>query len=198
MTKRFFSIVSLLCVALCVMAEGRAKYVFFFIGDGMGVNQVYTAETYLAAVEGRIGIKELCFPSFPYSAYVTTYSATNGITDSSAAGTALACGHKTKNGALGVLKDLTTPITSIADWAREAGAAVGITTSVSVDHATPAAFYAHIGSRNEYYKIGEQLSRSPTTRLRVAPTSTSRPRTTASLSHAATKTIRRRTRSRRR
>ena len=50
MTKRFFSIVSLLCVALCVMAEGRAKYVFFFIGDGMGVNQVYTAETYLAAV----------------------------------------------------------------------------------------------------------------------------------------------------
>lgn len=160
MTKRFFSIVSLLCVALYVMAEGRAKYVFFFIGDGMGVNQVYTAETYLAAVEGRIGIKELCFPSFPYSAYVTTYSATNGITDSSAAGTALACGHKTKNGAEGVLKDLVTPITSIADWAHASGAAVGIATSVTVDHATPAAFYAHVASRSMNYEIGTQLTKS--------------------------------------
>ena len=160
MTKRFFSIVSLLCVALCVMAEGRAKYVFFFIGDGMGTNQVYTAETYLAAVEGRIGIKELCFPSFPYSAYVTTYSATNGITDSSAAGTALACGHKTKNGAEGVLKDLVTPITSIADWAHASGAAVGIATSVTVDHATPAAFYAHVASRSMNYEIGTQLTKS--------------------------------------
>ena len=136
------------------------KYVFYFIGDGMGVNQVNAAETYLGALEGRIGIKELCFPSFPYVGLVNTQSATNGVTDSAAGGTALASGNKTKNGALGVLKDLTTPVTCIADWAREAGAAVGITTSVSVDHATPAAFYAHIGSRNEYYKIGEQLTKT--------------------------------------
>jgi alkaline phosphatase len=142
------------------MAQGRAKYVFYFIGDGMGVNQVNAAETYLGHLDGRIGIQELCFPSFPYVGLINTQSATNGVTDSAAGGTALASGHKTKNGALGVLKDLTTPITCIADWAREAGAAVGITTSVSVDHATPAAFYAHIGSRNEYYKIGEQLTKT--------------------------------------
>ncbi|MBR4516228.1 MAG: alkaline phosphatase [Bacteroidaceae bacterium] len=160
MTKRLFSTLGILLIALAVLAEGKAKYVFYFIGDGMGVNQVNAAETYLGALEGRIGIKELCFPSFPYVGLVNTQSATNGVTDSAAGGTALASGNKTKNVALGVLKDLTTPVTCIADWAREAGAAVGITTSVSVDHATPAAFYAHIGSRNEYYKIGEQLTKT--------------------------------------
>ena len=157
MTKRFFSLLSILAFALTIFAEGKAKYVFYFIGDGMGVNQVNAAETYLGALEGRIGIQELCFPSFPYAGFVNTQSATNGVTDSAAGGTALASGNKTKNGALGVLKDLTTPITCIADWAREAGAAVGITTSVSIDHATPAAFYAHVGNRGDSYKIGEQL-----------------------------------------
>ncbi|MCR5435269.1 MAG: alkaline phosphatase [Bacteroidaceae bacterium] len=160
MKYRFLTLVSLFVMALGAMAQGRAKYVFYFIGDGMGVNQVNAAETYLGHLDGRIGIQELCFPSFPYVGLINTQSATNGVTDSAAGGTALASGHKTKNGALGVLKDLTTPITCIADWAREAGAAVGITTSVSVDHATPAAFYAHIGSRNEYYKIGEQLTKT--------------------------------------
>ena len=160
MKKRLFSFLSILVIALAAFAEGKAKYVFYFIGDGMGVNQVNAAETYLGALEGRIGIQELCFPSFPYVALINTQSATNGVTDSAAGGTALASGNKTKNGALGVLKDLTTPVTCIADWAREAGAAVGITTSVSVDHATPAAFYAHIGQRSEYYKIGEQLTKT--------------------------------------
>ena len=160
MTKRFFSTLSILLIALVGFAEGKAKYVFYFIGDGMGVNQVNAAETYLGALEGRIGIKELCFASFPNVGLVNTQSATNGVTDSAAGGTALATGNKTKNGALGVLKDLTTPITSIAEWAQEADAAVGITTSVSIDHATPASFYAHVGSRNESYKIGEQLTKT--------------------------------------
>ena len=157
---RLFVLSGLLLMALSAIADGRAKYVFYFIGDGMGVNQVNAAETYLGAMEGRIGIKDLCFPSFPYSAFVNTQSATNGVTDSAAGGTALSTGHKTINGALGVLKDKTTAVSSIADWARESGAAVGITTSVSVDHATPAAFYAHVGSRGESYTIGTQLVNS--------------------------------------
>lgn len=160
MTKRFFSTLSILLIALVGFAEGKAKYVFYFIGDGMGVNQVNAAETYLGALEGRIGIKELCFPSFPNVALINTQSATNGVTDSAAGGTALSTGNKTKNGALGVLKDLATPVTSIAEWAQKADAAVGITTSVSIDHATPASFYAHVGSRNESYKIGEQLTKT--------------------------------------
>ena len=157
MKRRISAFLSLFLLALAVMAEGKAKYVFYFIGDGMGVNQVNAAETYLGALDGRIGITPLCFPSFPFSAFVNTQSATNGVTDSAAAGTALATGNKTKNGALGVLKDLTTPVNSIAQWAHDAGAAVGITTSVTVDHATPAAFYAHVGKRRDTYMIGQQL-----------------------------------------
>ena len=160
MRTRLTAFLSLFLLALMAMAEGKAKYVFYFIGDGMGVNQVNAAETYLGALEGRIGITPLCFPSFPYSAMVNTQSATNGVTDSAAGGTALATGHKTKNGALGVFKDLTTPVYSIAQWAHDAGAAVGITTSVSVDHATPAAFYAHVEKRGMAYKIGQQLTQS--------------------------------------
>ncbi len=160
MKKSFLVFIALFIASISIHAESKAKYVFFFIGDGMGVNQVNAAETYLGAVEGRIGIKELCFPSFPYAGLVNTQSATNGVTDSAAGGTALASGHKTHNGTLGMLDDMTTPITSIADWARNAGAAVGITTNVTVDHATPAAFYAHVAGRDENYKIGQQLTES--------------------------------------
>lgn len=159
MYSKFFSL--LIACVLSLSAWGQqAKYVFYFIGDGMGVNQVNGTQTYLAALEGRIGTTPLSFTQFPYAALVTTYSATNGVTDSAAAGTALATGHKTKNGALGVLKDQQTSVSSIAVAAQQAGAAVGITTSVSVDHATPASFYAHQGARGSYYAIGQDLIRA--------------------------------------
>lgn len=158
--KRMLLAVALCMVAMIGFAQGKAKYVFYFIGDGMGVNQVNGTETYLAALEGRIGTTPLCFADFPASALVTTFSGTNGVTDSAAAGTALATGHKTKNDALGVLADLATPIYSVAVSAKKGGAAVGVATSVSIDHATPAAFYAHVGYRGEYYKIGTQLPKT--------------------------------------
>lgn len=160
MKKKIFSTLSIFLFALVCFAEGKAKYVFYFIGDGMGVNQVNAAETYLGSLEGRIGIKELCFPSFPYVGLVNTQSATNGVTDSAAAGTALASGNKTKNGTLGLLKDQKTPIDCIAHWAKESGAAVGVSTSVSIDNATPAAFYSHVPKRGMTYEIGAQLTQS--------------------------------------
>ncbi len=155
--KKLFLTLSAFLLAVMVFAEGRAKYVFYFIGDGMGVNQVNGTETYLAALEGRIGVKPLCFTQFPVVGLVTTHSATNGVTDSAAGGTALATGHKTKNGFVGVLADGTTAVTSVAHWAQVSDAAVGVATSVSVDHATPASFYAHMPNRNAYHEIGRQL-----------------------------------------
>lgn len=160
MHKKLLSLTVLFLMALTTFAGSRAKYVFYFIGDGMGVNQVNGTETYLAALQGRIGTQSLCFTQFPVSAFITTQSATNGVTDSAAGGSALACGHKTKNGALGVLKDQKTEMNSVAYWAQQAGAAVGISTSVSVDHATPAAFYAHVPYRKMYYEIGKDLIKS--------------------------------------
>ena len=59
--KRILSLLLLLLV-ICsdnATAQKRAKYVFYFIGDGMGVNQVNGAESYLAAHEGRIGTTPL-------------------------------------------------------------------------------------------------------------------------------------------
>lgn len=100
-------------------------------------------ELFQAEIEGNIGISPLLFMQFPYTTIATTYSATNSVTDSAASGTALATGKKTQNGTLGLLKDEKTMVSSIATWAKNAGHKVGIATSVSVNHATPAAFYAH-------------------------------------------------------
>ena len=52
----------------------QAKYVFYFIGDGMGVNQVNGTEMYLAEQEGRIGVKPLLFTAFPITGFATTFS----------------------------------------------------------------------------------------------------------------------------
>ena len=148
--------------AATLESEGgkQVKYVFYFIGDGMGVNQINVTETYLAALKGKIGFEPILMASFPVVGLVNTYSATNGVTDSAAGGTALACGKKTKNGAIGVLEDLQTPCTSIAVWAQKAGAAVGVATNVAITHATPASFYGHQPKRQMYYEIGQDLCRS--------------------------------------
>ena len=150
-------LLSVLCV-LSVSAE--IKYVFYFIGDGMGANQVLGAEMYRSAVNGEpLGRVQTLMTTFPYSGQAATFSATNGITDSSAAGTCLASGQKTRNGMLGMDPD-SAHVISIAEELKEQGWGIGIMTTVAIDHATPAAFYAHVPNRDKYYKIGEQLSES--------------------------------------
>ena len=146
----------MLMLVLSVQAQQQAKYIFYFIGDGMGVNQVQGTEMYLSELKGEIGITPLQFTQFPYATIATTYSATNGVTDSAAAGTALATGNKTMNGALGVTKDEES-VSSVATWAKENGYRVGVSTSVSIDHATPAAFYAHQAKQSSYYQVGLDL-----------------------------------------
>ncbi len=157
--KRTIHLLTFLVVCGIAFAQGTPKYVFYFIGDGMGVNQVNGTEMYLAELQGRIGVEELCFTQFPVATTARTFSATNTITDSSAGGTAIACGVKSYNGAIGV--DVNKqPVTSVAEQAKRSGFKVGITTSVSVDHATPAAFYAHQLDRNMYYEIARDLPRA--------------------------------------
>lgn len=155
--KKLSFIIAFAFLSILFVQAQQAKYVFYFIGDGMGVNQVLGTEMYRGELEGKIGVTPLLFTQFPYATIATTFSATNGVTDSAASGTALATGSKTKNGALGVKKDLETSINSVAAWAKNKGCRVGISTSVSVDHATPAAFYAHQGKRGSYYNIGLDL-----------------------------------------
>ena len=137
----------------------EAKYVFYFIGDGMGVNQVNGTEMYLGELDGKIGTTPICFASFPYSTFATSFSATNGVTDSAAGGTALATGQKTYNSAIGMNTE-KEPIYSVAVQAQKAGRKVGVATSVSIDHATPASFYAHQPNRKMYYEIATDLPKT--------------------------------------
>lgn len=155
--KKLFLFSAFLMLSVCLAFAQQAKYVFYFIGDGMGVNQVQGTELYLGELEGKIGITPVQFAQFPYATMATTFSATNGVTDSAAGGTALATGHKTKNGTIGMEKDQQTSVNSIATWAKQSGYKVGVATSVSVDHATPTAFYAHNADRNNYYEMGCDL-----------------------------------------
>ena len=133
-------------------AFGQAKYVFYFIGDGMGVNQVQMTELYRAAVNGNLGVEPLAFTQFPVATMSTHYSASSDVTDSAASGTALACGVKTINGRIGVDPD-GNKVESVAEMAKANGKKVGIVTTVPVNHATPAAFSAHQLSRGWGYEI---------------------------------------------
>ena len=137
--RRHVAVLLVIFLVSTVWAQ-QAKYVFYFIGDGMGVNQVNGAEMYLAEQEGRIGVKPLLFTTFP-------------------AGTALATGEKTYNGAVSMDDDKNV-LSTVAERAKKAGRKVGIATSVSVDHATPAAFYAHQPNRSRYYEIALDLPKA--------------------------------------
>lgn len=153
-------IILLYSVFSMLSVSAEIKYVFYFIGDGMGANQVLGAEMFRSALQGEpLGRVQTLMTTFPYSGSASSFSATNGITDSAAAGTCLATGKKTKNGMLGLDPD-STRLSTIAEELKAQGWGVGIMTTVAIDHATPAAFYAHVDKRNKYYKIGQQLSES--------------------------------------
>lgn len=145
------------CILLSVLSFAQAKYIFYFIGDGMGTNQILATEMYLAELEGRIGRKQLLMTQFPYSGQVATFSVSNGITDSAAAGTCLATGTKTNNGTLG-LSPAGDTLRTMAEILQQRGYGIGIMTTVAIDHATPASFYAKVPDRHQYYKIGTQLA----------------------------------------
>ncbi len=140
--------------------EPKAKYVFLFIGDGMGTTQVYATELYLSEINNLRSATNLNLSQLPVQSHMTTYSANSWITCSSASGTALASGNKTNNGVLGKDTSLTINFESIAEKAKKAGYKVGILSSVGINHATPASFYAHQNKRNMYYEIAKELPMS--------------------------------------
>jgi alkaline phosphatase len=136
--------------------DDKAKYIFLFIGDGMGMGQVSLTDSYLSYKAGELGGQHLSFTHFPYLALCSTYSANRNITDSAAGGTAIACGAKTNNEYIGVDSDGNN-LESIAYALHGQGYNVGIMTTVPVNHATPAAFYGHNTSRYGYYEISREI-----------------------------------------
>ena len=159
MKKNYFIGIFVMMLVCVQVVCGQAKYVFFFIGDGMGVNQVNITEAYLSALNGERGSVSLLMTQFPVASMASTFSADNDVTESAAAGTALATGFKTKNGYIGVDPEFNR-LESLAEKAKKAGKKVGVTTTVTINHATPAAFYAHQKSRNMYYEIARDIIQS--------------------------------------
>ncbi|HJE38752.1 MAG TPA: alkaline phosphatase [Candidatus Amulumruptor caecigallinarius] len=144
-----------MCSAVAAMA-GDAKYIFYFIGDGMGAGHAMATESYMR------DIRKADMPlmlTFPVTGLVSTYSASSPVTDSAAAGTALSTGSKTRNSMLGMAAD-TTEVYSIARALKQDGYGIGIVTNVAPDDATPGAFYAHVPERHMYYEIGCQAAAS--------------------------------------
>ena len=123
MKKRLLSVLLCLFVVLTMSAAKQPKYIFYFIGDGMGLSPVLCSETYNRTVLGND--TPLLFMQFPTVSYATSYSANNTITDSAAAGTALSTGHKTNNSMLG-LSPNKQPVTSIAAELKEQGYGIAI------------------------------------------------------------------------
>lgn len=148
--------VCLLTVVLSLAAGlafgAKPRNVILFIGDGMSTPQRMTANEF----SRKLGRGDLAINGLPHQATTRTCSASSLVTDSAAAATAIACGTKTQNGALGV-DPQGEPVWSCAVEAKKAGKRVGIVTTVTINHATPSGFYAHRKSRGDGYGIGLDL-----------------------------------------
>ena len=126
----------------------KPKYIFYFIGDGMGINQVQMGVDYMSQTTD--GKEELNLQKFPIMGANRTYCSNAFVTDSSASGTALATGYKTNYGVAGI--DVNgDAVDSIAVFCHDHGMKVGIVATVTLMEATPGAFFMHQGYRGRYY-----------------------------------------------
>ena len=168
--KKLLRVLSLICAAALMLACAPAslaeeantvpKYVFMFIGDGMGNPQVTATQYYLGSIENPDSEfpvpADLSFTQFESLGLMTTYDASTFCPDSASTASSMASGEKTLSGVINYDVTLTTPFKLITEYAKEAGRKIGVISSVSVDHATPAAYYAKQPSRNDYYQIAVQ------------------------------------------
>lgn len=156
LTRKKLLLSGILALSMSAFAEGP-KYIFYFIGDGMGAAQRQISEEYKKGVMNKDG--KLLMNSLPFSAITTTYSADTLITDSAAAGTALATGHKTNNGVIA-----KTPkgenLKTLLEIAQEQGRATGLVTTTRITHATPAVFASHNMDRDDENGIAEDYVKS--------------------------------------
>ena len=130
----------------------KPKYVFYFIGDGMSFNHILGTELYNTEKAGAKETLRLNFTQFDTRNFVTNYSTSNLVTDSAAAGTALATGSKTANAYIGVDAE-GNELRTVADVASELGYKVGLVTTVGINHATPSCFYGHTNDRFGFPKL---------------------------------------------
>lgn len=138
--------------------NSNLKYIFLFIGDGMSTNQVELTEIYNSQINNKsINNQDiLSFTTFSSTGIRKNNSLDNYITDSAASATALASGFLTYNGSINMTSD-GEKIKPITYKLKNKGYKIGIITTVPLNHATPAAFYASTRNRSNYDDITNQL-----------------------------------------
>lgn len=157
-----------------VEATAAPKYVFLFIGDGMSYPQIQLTNYFKSAnacaenpqmvtVDGEEkevlnSANNLTMMNFPVAGSAQTYDSTSFAPDSASTATSIATGNKTWSGSINVSTDFTEEYETIAEKLKaQKDYKIGVISSVNLNHATPAAFYAHQASRNSYYEIGLEL-----------------------------------------
>jgi alkaline phosphatase len=168
---------SLLAMAVAsAFADGEAKNVIFFLGDGMGPVTVTASRIYKYGEAGQLTMETL-----PRTARIKTYSLDAQTTDSAPSMAAYMTGVKTRNEVLSMdgntfakapSKDAATGVSSavsncpatgnggpsvtLLELAVAKGRATGAVTTTRLTHATPAATYAHSCHRDAEYDISRQ------------------------------------------
>lgn len=137
--------------SLPLLSDQQIRNIILFIGDGMGLSHITAARINSLGPDGRFHLDHM-----PVTGLVTTHAIDNLITDSAAAGTALATGVKTTNGSIGVDSSGASHPT-ILEAARDSGLSTGLVTTTYITDATPATFAAHVRSRAMKDEIALQL-----------------------------------------
>ncbi len=129
------------------IVEAPNNYIFL-IGDGMGEYQTKIFDYIDSLPENMTTDGEDIFYGylFPYMGWSMTRSL-DGVTDSGAGGTALACGYKTLNGLIGKDKDYND-IMSLTELADSLEMATAVMSTEPTTGATPASFSAHCIDRD--------------------------------------------------
>lgn len=140
------------------------KYIFLFIGDGMSYPQFQVASDYLEVRERGNNFDSLgggcalSFMRFPTTGSATTFDLSSFCPDSASTATSIATGYKTYSGTINMDATQTKSYETIAEKLKDQkDYKIGIITSMNLNHATPAAFYAHQPSRKNYYEIGCEM-----------------------------------------
>lgn len=151
MKKIFFSLLFPLSVVYAQPPVDKPLNIILLIGDGMGLSQISGG---MYANNNQTALE-----NFSVIGLSKTHAVNNLVTDSAASGTAMACGEKTYNGALGISAK-NTKLESVLEICEDNGYNTGLIVNSSIVHATPASFYAKVNSRKKYEEIAIQFSES--------------------------------------
>lgn len=148
--KKFLSFFVLLFTIITFSAD----YIFFFLGDGMGINHLKLANKYSINNYG----KELYFNSLENFSLVNTESL-EGVTDSAAAITAMMSFEKTNNRKINIDED-GNKLNPVTYYFKDTKYKIAVISSNSLVDASPAGMYAKTNDRTNYNSISTQLLES--------------------------------------